>query len=103
MAFVLKWPSGSASGFDGFCRNLEPIIRAFVHELRHVPETERELATATIRVGLRKARGGVVWTPLASWSGKESVQAFLQRARSAWRSHPKEDDERRIESVCHEL
>ena len=78
------------------------MIRRFVHELKHVPKGERELATATLSAGLRKARGGVTWVPLASWSGKESVEAFFQRAKAAWRRLPKEDDERHKEAVGHE-
>ena len=67
----------------------------FLGELERVPPTERPLATATLNAAVRKAGGGEVWIPLASWSGAQPVEAFFQAARVAWREIPKEDDDYR--------
>ena len=98
LSFVLKWPSGSASGSDAsYQKSLRALIRRFLHELERIPPAERAMATAKLNVAVRKRAGGAVQVRLASWSGARPVGAFFQEARAAWRKLPKEyDDHQKI-------
>jgi len=94
---VLKWPSG---GDSLRAYSIQTAMRAFTERLRLVPPEERDSVGAHLDAEVRKARGGFGRRKLASWKGTDSLPEFLQAARSAWRSLPKEyDDQRKTSPV----
>jgi hypothetical protein len=88
--FVLKWPSGTLT--DGYCLNIEPVIRLFTKRFGCVPLAERKQATAYFEVEVRKARGGFKRAKIATWTGDCPLPEFFRAARQAWKRMPKEND-----------
>ena len=95
LAFVIKWPSGSAS--CSFVTSFHNAIRLFIDRLRLVPLLERDSVAAHFDAEVRKAGGGVRRITLARWTATKPMPDFFREARLAYRQLPKEhDDQDRI-------
>ncbi|MBI3850676.1 MAG: hypothetical protein HY298_10460 [Verrucomicrobia bacterium] len=93
LAFVLKWPSGSAT--CPFATSFHNANRLFTERLRLVPLAERDSVTAHFDAEVRKAGGGVRRIKLATWIGTEPLPNFFRAARLALRYLPKEADDQK--------
>jgi hypothetical protein len=99
----IKWPSGAISAFSP--PNVQSAIRLFTHRLDAIPPAEREVATASFKVEIRRERGGLRRVEFARWSGDQKLGDFFRRARAAWKQVPKEYDDKgrlplKAEVIC---